>query len=303
MSSGAQCKINEGSVKTFDGVSIDAPLPPCYVVVAKDCARDEPRYAILMKQASTGAKSKALKVIHEKATIEVETDRDGKLKVKENGRRISEDDDNEHIHFTRNQEVLLTIRGMEVRFDGEKASIRSSMMNKNGVCGLCGHYDDERRDELRMPNNEMASDVREFHRSYVLSKDDCDKEELENFYGRNKFEMSQSSESLEDFDRPQRRRTAKDSDDGEESDPEPQTKVMEYNHKVCFSTQPVDDCKRGIAVGSTIKKNVSFVCLNRATLEATRLLREQRRQGVVDVSEYESSITNEIFVPTRCVRY
>lgn len=46
----AECKVDSRKVRTFDDVTIKAPLTKCYTVLAKDCENESPRFAVLMKK-------------------------------------------------------------------------------------------------------------------------------------------------------------------------------------------------------------------------------------------------------------
>jgi hypothetical protein len=70
---------------------------------------------------------------------------------------------------------------------------------------LCGHYDDDSEDEWRMSNNERTNDLEQFHRSYLLQRQDdesdneCTADEQQEFYQqrvfRNEKKMGQSASS------------------------------------------------------------------------------------------------------------
>jgi hypothetical protein len=54
-----------------------------------------------------------------------------------------------------------TIDGKEVlvRFDGKQTRIQLPAKNRRTSCGLCGNYDDDRRNDHRKPNREMATQL------------------------------------------------------------------------------------------------------------------------------------------------
>nr|CAD2195669.1 unnamed protein product [Meloidogyne enterolobii] len=99
------------------------------------------------------------------------------------------------IQYNNNQknDLIINWDKLAVRFNGYKVWIKISSDYKNTQCGLCGHYDDASNDEneLLMANNEIASSLTQFHRSYSLSNsydnDDklCNAQELDKFYEEN----------------------------------------------------------------------------------------------------------------------
>jgi len=112
-------------------------------------------------------------------------------------------------------------------------------------------------------------------------------------------------------------------------EPVKKTKVIEYNHMICFSTQPVKQCPEGTSSADQQQqqqestnqdysqeqqqqknkqagpgsKKVQFTCLPRSSIEARRLQRQARQGVVVDVSAYQPSFVEAVQQPTRCVRY
>lgn len=58
----------------------------------------------------------------------------------------------------RKSDVIIEAQNIAVRFNGRRAWLKVSAEYKNGLCGLCGHYDDsdEREDEWRMANGQIG---------------------------------------------------------------------------------------------------------------------------------------------------
>jgi len=89
--------------------------------------------------------------------------------------------------------------------------------------------------------------------------------------------------------------------------------VIEFNHKICFSAQPVKQCPEGTrptddneddsGKSQKQKKMQQFICLSRSSTEARRLQR-QARQGVnVDLPNQSPSLVEAVAQPTRCLAY
>lgn len=77
----------------------------------------------------------------------------------------------------RDEVVFVELEYVTIRFDGEMASVKMSPFFKNGQCGICGHYDGEREDELRKADNELTDDLEKYHRSYFAEDSECNIEE------------------------------------------------------------------------------------------------------------------------------
>jgi hypothetical protein len=322
---GAQCKVDDRRIRTFDGVSYKAPLSKCYTVLAKDCSSEKPEYAVLMKQ--TNANKKVLKVVLRQRTIEVES-KDDKLQIKINGERTSDKNelaDNGVEVIGERREVIISAKAVTVRFDGEEARVKVSSLYKNGQCGLCGHFDEETDNEFRMSNNELTEDIGKFHRSYAL-QGDCDSEEMDNFYEkeRQNFQLEEQrprssknnlweDEESDEEDFISRRRQQKYSgrqstmDDQEDTqEPIEITKVAEFNHKVCFSTRPVKQCPEGTYASEEDLKTIKtpYVCLRRTNQEMRRIKNLVETKGYVESEElakFSPSFVDSVQIPSRCL--
>jgi hypothetical protein len=414
----AECKVDGQRVNTFDDVIYKAPISKCYSVLAKDCSSDEPQFAVLMKcqqssssQGCSSQQGKKLQVLTQQQVIECQPKQNQqqqqqqKLQCKINGQIVqeigngamvssSESNYNENSVEYDNEEqtsVTINVAGVWVRFNGKKAVIKISNMYKNGQCGLCGNYNDESEDVLRMNNNELTSNLQQFHQSYSFQNDECTKSEQSDFYKQHtgKFEMqsqednnmwqdeqqdqgyesssnSQENSSNDDEEqneddswwgqsrysnkrssygrrnsqqqqkKQQQKRSCWPNCEGQQSgeqgsqwteEPVKATKVIEYNHKICFSVDPVRQCPEGTTpagadgqpqYGSASNeedtpkqqpqqqkqgKKMQFTCLPRSSVEARRLQRQARRGVVVDVSALSPSFVENVKQPQSCIRY
>jgi hypothetical protein len=181
-----KCVVSSQRVKTFDDVKYRAPLTTCYSVLAKDCASDEPKFAVLMKKLSKLSDGKKVKIVTQEKIIELiarqeqfASELDKPVQVKINGRDVDVDEEQTlSDHGIRQQGQYITVElpevGVQVHFDGYAASIKVSEMYRNAQCGLCGHFDGEEGDEFRTADNQLVDDVRQFHRSFFHQDDECD---------------------------------------------------------------------------------------------------------------------------------
>jgi len=322
---GAECKVDERRVSTFDGVTYRSPLSSCWSVLAKDCSREDPRFVVLMKKDN---EEKKVKIITQDKTIELIRKEQKKPIVKIDGRMVTDEQElsEEGVELSYNQ-AYVRKSDLSIQFDGEECKVKVSGMYKNLQCGLCGHYNDEDHDDLRMNNGQRSNSVKEFHRSYTLKNEECDENRLTKFYQDNSdefeiersqqkrrpqekgwFESSDESESDETYGYKSKSNEEKESrersDRREQSDrrqPVKRTKVMEYQHQICFSTEPVKQCPRGYAPEEEEeKKTVKFFCLERSSSEARRLQRQVREGRIVESEGHQQSFTEQFEQPTKC---
>jgi hypothetical protein len=92
--------------------------------------------------------------------------------------------------------------------------------------------------------------------------------------------------------------------------------VLEFNHKICFSVQPVKQCPEGTSPADENNsssedysqkqqgdKKMQFACLSRSSSQARRLQRQARQGVIVDVSSQSPSFVESVQQPTQCVAY
>jgi hypothetical protein len=238
----AECTVDGKRVDTFDGVLYKAPIGKCYSVLAKDCSDDNPRFVVLMKALNEDRQDKKIKVITPEQTIECQStkssSRGKKLQCKINGQVVNakangdyEDDSNSQDNVNENSngqrlveynddqtEVTINVEGVSVRFGCwcnsckcQKAWIKIGNQYKEGQCGLCGHYDDQADNDLRMGNNEQTDDLRQFHRSFSLKDDQCTEDDQEDFYGQ----QNEKKFGRVDVDRRSMKRANQDEDEND----------------------------------------------------------------------------------------
>jgi len=315
---GAQCKADESRIRTFDSVSYRAPMSDCWTVLAKDCSRDQPRFVVLMKKTE---EQKKIKIILQEKTIELLGKQSGKPIVTIDGQQIQNEQElsEEGIELTFNT-VYVRRSSISVQFDGEEAKIQLSGMYKSLQCGLCGHYNEEDEDTFRMSNNERSSSLKQFHQSFQLKNQECNEQQLnKNYENSEEFEIERRQPSKrrqqknswyesydsdeENYDNKSEERWDQDRESRKQG-PKPvkRTKVVEYQHKVCFSTEPVKKCPQGTRPDeqSTEEASVKFFCLERSSTEARRLQRQAREGKVISPEGRSPSFTEQVSQPTKC---
>jgi hypothetical protein len=321
---GAQCKVDDRRIKTFDGVSYRAPLSECWSVLAKDCSREQPRFAVLMKKQSE--QEKKVKIILQDQTIELLSKQGQKPVVKIDGQQVQDEQELSQNGVELSYSAVYVRRsGLNVQFDGEEVKVQVSGQYKSQQCGLCGHYNDEEQDDFQMPGNQRSSSLKSFHQSYTLKNQECDESKLNKHYEENdsqEFQIERrqpkrrqqqqqsnwfesSSESNEERTNYSDEERWDQSRESRKQGPKPQlkTKVIEYQHKLCFSEKPVKRCPRGTQPDedSQTEVNVKFFCLDRTSSEARSLQRQVRQGETVDAEGRKSSFNEQIAQPTKCV--
>lgn len=329
----AQCKVRTQTVQTFDGVRIRVPFSKeCYSILAKDCSRPQnPRFAVLTKKDSPNNSKKQVKIITQQHIIKLRSKPDHEIICEINGEekpieRIDEVREHGHVVVRVSREgpyvkVSLPEAGVKVFYDGYATNIKMSQIYRNIQCGLCGHYDGDRQNELRTSKYELVEDLTKFHRSYLL-QDQCTlEEELINnpeeylYQPEQEYNpdwrtsksgscphitsMSEIFNCVEECNKDEACNGEKkccyngcghvcveprEKPERRQQNREPvrRTKVIEHSHEICFSKEPVPVCPRNTYPNEyKEEKKVVYCCLPRTDPQAEVLEREARRNQVV----------------------
>jgi len=160
------------------------------------------------------------------------------------------------------------------------------------------------------------------------SSDDEDEQEDDSWWGPSKkggkkSQMSWRQGVRSQSQRQQQRQGANSQEQSQETEePVKKTKVLEYNHEICFSVEAVKMCPEGSspvenqssAYGTDEEeqqpqqqqrngKSVPFICLERSSSEARRLQRQARRGVIVDTSGHQPRFVQQVKPATACIRY
>jgi hypothetical protein len=340
-----KCIVSKDRVRTFDKVKYNVPLTTCYSVLAKDCSGHEhPAFVVLMKKIDQTREHKKIKIVTQEKQVEMWMEHNDQIKIRVNGKSVNPSNEDEIDQHDIHQEgpstfvVQLTSVGIRVTFDGYGAIIQMSHLYKNAQCGLCGHYNDEKTDIFRTPNNELVDDITKFHRSYLQRDDDCtvdekiisDKKRYQ--YNSKSWEVnsdsnsnsgssssgSHSSRSSSKSHEQTKSRSTSASGSQESTSrmvtstevvddhrkPRLATQVIERNHELCFSMKPVLECPTNTypVDHQTESKKVSFGCLPRTDSQSVHLEREVQRQHIINTDQLKPSFVESVFVPIQCKR-
>ncbi|GMR63099.1 hypothetical protein PMAYCL1PPCAC_33294, partial [Pristionchus mayeri] len=305
------CEVSDSRMQTFDEIIYRAPLTTCYSVLAKDCS-EEPKFAVLVKKNSKNGEEKKLKMITRENTIEIEMNK-YEMEVSVDGKIVKEKKMEEYGLEKRGDVVIFENEDIFVKFDGYETKIKLNELYKAKQCGLCGHFDGEKKGEFRKADDEETEDLEEFHRSFLLKSDECemDEERIKEKKNYKKFEDQEDSEEWKEDENESEKKEKKEKkeynfekEDDESVDPIEKTRVIEYSNRVCFSKTPVPECpKKTIEKEEETKKvGVHFTCLDRSSSEARRLLRESHRE-ILSIDDFPNSFVESVSVPKYCVVY
>ncbi|PIO52420.1 von Willebrand factor type D domain protein [Teladorsagia circumcincta] len=314
-----QCIVKSWEVNTFDNLLLKTPLTNCYTVLAKDCTNEEPRFVVLMKKIHKDREEKRLKIVTREHIYVMEIV-DEKLIVKINDREIRPEEFKRYnIYRVDDMLYKIDINDVVVLFDGIEVNIKLSHMYKNKQCGICGHYDGEKWNDMRRADNVETTMVEDFHRSYITKDKECEIDEREftmkrnhrleedlrhdNYRYREEKEfrddelMFKETEEYKEVDKYEEDREV------EKKKPILRTRVIERKNLVCFSVEPVYECPEHTTKVDVKKEEVEFVCLRTHLPETRRLLRKARVEVIPRRLLDGELWTTTVHVPRMCTVY
>lgn len=177
-------------------------------------------------------------------------------------------------------------------------------------CGLCGHFNNEPIDEFRKPNFEIEDDVREYFTSWTLNEPSgCKMPEPKSVCteGRCPYKpFSDSGNGRDPESNPwelviQALLASVESVSEQELQEKPvkRTRMVEINGHVCFSVQPVDQCRRRTYAVQKEAQQIQFACYERDDEEAESLMTQIRTEDIITISRRANGI-REMYVPSKC---
>jgi hypothetical protein len=304
-------------VDTFDGTKFTAPFTNCWVVLAKDCSSQQPKFVVMARKSERHNDLKEVKILTRRHRIQLspETVEYNSIKVDVNGQVYDAETQNE---ITENGQVVARIEkeqstvqvdlvktGVEVEFDGYAINIKLSDSYRGQQCGLCGHFDLESADEFRNPDFTDERDIRQFYMNYLIKDGQCQAPQLTDVCESeecDKDDRSSSSSSSSSSS------TQEDSGSNEEQEtPEYKTKVIEIDDQLCFSTVPVPLCdeEESYPMGTKGQKKVSYVCIDQDSQSAEDIERLARsgRRDIPALKNRTPTFTRTETVPEKCKKY
>uniref|UniRef100_A0A8R1IA66 Vitellogenin n=1 Tax=Caenorhabditis japonica TaxID=281687 RepID=A0A8R1IA66_CAEJA len=305
--SGSVCKVQKNQIRTFDDVLYKTPLTTCYSLVAKDCS-EEPTFAVLAKKVQKNSDEITVQVTRGEQEIIAQL-KNNEIRVEIDGKKIDSEEYSQYqIERLGETAIVIELPEGEVRFDGYTIKTQlPSYIRKNQLCGLCGNNDDEMSNEFYTADNTETDNIEEFHRSYLLKNNECEIEEerlsdKKNYkrYERDEEESEESSE--EEYEQYAYEPLTKNEKYDKKSQIVEKTQIKEFSHRICFSIEPVAECRRGYESEKESQRKIRFTCLPRHNREAKRLLRDSRQQPL-ELNDYPVSFVESVKVPTACVAY
>jgi hypothetical protein len=304
-------------IETFDGTKFTAPITGCWIVLAKDCGSEQPKFVVMARKSNVGnSELKEVKILTRRHRIHLTPESDDLVKVDVNGQTYDPENEEDIVEngqviarIDKDQstiQVHLPKTGVQVHFDGYAINVKLSESYRGQQCGLCGHYDLESADEFRNPDFTEERDLRQFYMNYLVKDgrcqapqqltEVCESEECDKADRSSSSSSSSSSGSQENSG----------SNESQET-PEYKTKVIEVDDQLCFSSVPIPICDEedSYPVGVKQQKKVAYVCIDqdsRSAEEIERFARSGRRE-IPALKNRQPSFQRMENLPEKCKKY
>ncbi|XP_041573748.2 vitellogenin-2 [Taeniopygia guttata] len=230
----AQCSVSYNKITTFNEVQFNYTMPEnCYHILAQDCSTDL-KFLVMMKNAEEAVNLKAINIKLGNHEVDMRP-ANGRVKLLVDGAEsptnvsLTSAGASLWIH-SENQGLVLRAPAYgidKLYFDGYTCRIQVALWMAGKMCGLCGKYDAECKQEYRMPNGYVAKDAVSFGHSWILEERPC----------RGACKLRHSLVKLE------------------------RTVQLAGVESRCYSTEPVLRCTKGCSPTKTAPVTVGFHCL------------------------------------------
>ncbi|KAK0398703.1 hypothetical protein QR680_002716 [Steinernema hermaphroditum] len=293
-----ECIVERNQLTTFNGLVSQMPMDSndCNTVIVKDCSRGDeedarPKFAVLLKNTDSRTGLKKLTIHTDKVIIEAERESPYEeiFHIRVNGRETTDIDRLESIGIrVREGNFDFENAYVKVQFDGRRLSTRVSKLFKNHKCGLCTMERDSFDDMFTLADNTKTSEMSRFHQSYIEETKECSVDHHE--MNQERYEMDGEDDLWDSNAR----------SGYEHVSPIEQTAVIERSEEMCFSKKLVKKCPKGSSPKETERKRVQFVCVERSSPVARRLLRQTERP----IEEWRLDVINRfnknLDIPVLC---
>ncbi|KAK0400180.1 hypothetical protein QR680_003392 [Steinernema hermaphroditum] len=293
-----ECVVERNQLTTFNDLVSQMPMDSsyCNTVIVKDCSRGDednarPKFAVLIKNTDSRSGLKKLTIHMDKVTIEAERENSYEeiFHIRVNGRQTTDIDRLEAVGI-RVREGVFDFENayVNVHFDGRRLSTRTSKLFKNRKCGLCTMERDSLDGMFTLADKTKTSEMSRFHKSYIEETKECSIDHHQ--MNQDRYKMDEEEDLWDN-----KRRTGY-----KHISPIDQTAVIERSDEMCFSKKLVKKCRKGSSPKETEKKRVQFVCVERTSPVAHRLLHQSERP----IEEWRLDVINRfskhLDIPVLC---
>ncbi|XP_052106613.1 vitellogenin-1-like [Mytilus californianus] len=294
-----ECELRQGSVRTMDEHVMELPATrSCDVILAMDCS---PAAKYVVKARSENRQKRVVTVIAGESRVEVV--KDVSISVKVNGQQQPLSQDKSVIVQAQNgkprkQDVVkvtqegedvkisLPQEGIRVMVLQDQIKVQASPFQYSRLCGICGNYDGIQQNDRENPQRLQQRSPSCLLADNILPDDKCNVQPI-------KDQCSKEQPQSPDACKPVQRQLVK-------------TRQQNGKSQVCFSAEPVKECKPACKEIRPRGKRVSMKCLDQENRNAQILLTHSHHRPLPEIESIsvpqQNRFVTDVKEPYSCSR-
>ncbi|XP_063413841.1 vitellogenin-5-like isoform X2 [Mytilus trossulus] len=294
-----ECEVRQRSVRTMDEHVIELPdTRSCDVILAMDCS---PAAKFVVKARSENPHKRVVTVITGESRVEV-VKQDAIISVKVNGQQqpLSQDKSvivqgqsgkskQEVIKVSKEGEAVkisLPQEGIRVMVLRDQIKVQASPFQYSKLCGICGNYDGIPQNDRENPQRLQQRSPSCLLADNILPDDKCNVKPIKDQCSK---EQPQSPEAC----KPVQKQLVK-------------TRQQNGQSQICFSVEPVKECKPGCKEIKPRGKRVAMKCLDQQNRSAQIFLSHSHHRPLSEIASIsvpkQDRFVTDVKEPYSCSR-
>ncbi|XP_013409581.1 vitellogenin-6 [Lingula anatina] len=292
----AVCKVQGGTVKTYDGIASKLPKAPCDVLLSKDCS---PRESFMVILESNKANDQIGIRIALKKKVNIQLTPQGKsAEIIVNGAkkavppsgelkiREAESPSSPIIATVRKTANLYVIScqelGLSVQTDLATVKVQNNPAVYRGkTCGLCGNMNGQTKDDLEGPRKERYDNPEHFAYSYLIPSSRCPAEMIESL--KSNKQIKAKVPACKPIFRNKK-----------------ETREYRGQQEICFSLRPVRQCPAACKKVGIQREQLPYHCLPANAVSTKQMDADINKRPLKELITKPEHMRKEVEYPEDC---
>merc|ERR1711881_167057 len=291
------CKVEGKALQTFDNRSLPLIMDPCFHLVAADCS-NHGRFSVQARELPTGQKDH--KIIVGKTMIDIITVPGSPIEV-----RMDREPDFEVVKSEKTVEIYApqySLQSLIVDRERALAIEINPLVVKSHMCGLCGNFNMQHKDDLQGPQTCMYSKPEVEAAAYRISDSPvgC---EAEKPLAQNIKDLLQkeSTQCLKKVSIPTKISKSLKTQTGQCTILK--HAVLRRPGQICISKKAVTQCAAGCQPSQPelLEKQIPFTCLKEDRVAQRYLKKADRAERLAEIEVRPTTFETKVPQPRTCV--
>jgi len=301
----AQCVLGEGYVQTFDKNTYSYQIDECDHLATSDCS-GQSHHAVMAKEVNG---MKHVTILSGQTKIQLSPAHTYSSQVQEyrltvNGQNKSlqpqqkitlSQQDKITAYLTQDKTVIISCPSMKITHSGKTVKIEDKEAADGSHCGLCGHYNNDKRVDLKSPKNCIMESSSLFAKSYRSKSSQCSplpQQIVE--------KIRTEEEKCLKYETKRTPVTSIYSSGHKDSYSVKKHSYIYKEDKLCISQEPVVQCSNGSIPKTMKKKMIKFVCLPEGRISKLYSERIERGESPQELKHQPVAFKVEMEQPVIC---